>query len=150
MGIDFQEDNMWFQWVGMIGMFILTGEFAVDFFMRMSSTDCFYGTFILVCICVVNLNFYGAITEGEDANSCNASTPNFTNPNVTHNGFARTPGSYNLLLMIQCLIHFNFLQCSSLAARRKWSVWRHLRTRTLSPSRPGSTKRRQGLVWSMI
>ena len=34
---------MWFQWLGMIGMVLLTGEFAVDFIMRMSGSDCYYG-----------------------------------------------------------------------------------------------------------
>ena len=37
-----QDDNMWFQWVGMFGMLLLTGEFVVDFIIRMGKDDCFY------------------------------------------------------------------------------------------------------------
>jgi hypothetical protein len=33
---------MWFQWVGMFGMLLLTGEFVVDFIIRMGKDDCFY------------------------------------------------------------------------------------------------------------
>ena len=37
-----QDDNMWFQWIGMVGMVVLTGEFLVEFGLRMSGTDCYY------------------------------------------------------------------------------------------------------------
>lgn len=44
-----QDENMWFQWIGMIGMILLTGEFAVQFIMRLGESDCFYS----LCRCFV-------------------------------------------------------------------------------------------------
>lgn len=69
------DDNMWFQWVGMIGMILLTGEFIVNFILRMPSTDCFY--------------------EGSDdgENWCKTTLANGSTyiSNITDNGIQRTP-----------------------------------------------------------